>query len=59
LEKLIASLEKRHDSYMEDNPIPSPLTDADGEVPSADAIASELQDFLAKRQPGASEPSES
>jgi hypothetical protein len=34
---------------MEDNPMPSPLMGADGEVPSADTIAAELQDFLAKR----------
>jgi predicted ATP-grasp superfamily ATP-dependent carboligase len=59
LEKLIASLEKRHDSYMEDNAVPSPLMDADGEVPSADSIASELQDFLAKRQPDTSGSQES
>jgi hypothetical protein len=34
---------------MEDNPMPSPLMGADGEFPSADTIAAELQDFLAKR----------
>jgi hypothetical protein len=33
---------------MEDNPMPSPLMGADGELPSADTIAAELQDFLAK-----------
>ena len=49
LQKLVGTLENRHDSYMEDNPMPSPLMGADGEVPSADTIAAELQDFLAKR----------
>lgn len=49
LHKLVGTLETRHDSYMEDNPMPSPLMGADGELPSADTIAAELQDFLAKR----------
>jgi hypothetical protein len=35
---------------MEDNPMPSPLMGADGELPSADTIAAQLQDFLARRQ---------
>jgi hypothetical protein len=34
---------------MEDNPLPSPLMGADGEIPNADEIAQELQNFLAKR----------
>ena len=58
LEKLIESLEKRHDSYMEDNAVPSPLMDADGELPSADMIGSELENFLAKRHPGVAESTE-
>ena len=58
LDKLIESLEKRHDSYMEDNAVPSPLMDADGEVPSADMIGSELENFLAKRHPGVAESTE-
>lgn len=49
LNRLVGVLEKRHDSYMEDNPLASPLTDEAGEVPSAEAIAQELQDFLAHR----------
>jgi len=49
LQKLVDTLENRHDSYMSDNPMPSPLMGADGELPSADTIAAELQDFLAKR----------
>jgi hypothetical protein len=50
LARLVGTLEERHDSYMEDNPLRSPLTDEDGELPSADAIAAELEKFLAHRQ---------
>ena len=42
LQRLVGVLEKRHDSYMEDNPLASPLTDEAGEVPSAESIAQEL-----------------
>jgi hypothetical protein len=35
---------------MQDNPMRSPLTDEDGELPSADSIAAELEKFLAFRQ---------
>lgn len=52
LAKLVASLEERHDSYMLNNPLRSPLTDFDGELPSADEIAAELQEFLAARGNG-------
>lgn len=47
LAKLVGTLEERHDSYMQENPLPSPLTDEFGELPSADEIAAELQNFLA------------
>lgn len=47
--RLVETLETRHDTYMEDNPMPSPLMGADGELPSADTIAAQLQDFLARR----------
>lgn len=50
LQKLVGMLERRHDSYMEDNPLASPLTDEAGEVPSADQIAQELQHFLQQRR---------
>ena len=50
LAKLVGTLEQRHDSYMLDNPLRSPLTDVDGELPSADSIAAELEDFLASRR---------
>jgi hypothetical protein len=56
LAKLVATLEERHDSYMEDNPLRSPLTDEDGELPSADEIAAELQNFLAIRRNGDEAP---
>jgi hypothetical protein len=50
LAKLVGALEKRHDSYMEDNPLASPLMDAAGEIPSADDIAEQLQEFLSHRR---------
>jgi hypothetical protein len=56
LAKLVSTLEERHDSYMLDNPLRSPLTDIDGELPSADEIAAELQKFLATRRTGDDEP---
>ena len=50
LQRLIGTLEERHDSYMEENPLPSPFADRHGEVPSADTIAAELEKFLANRR---------
>lgn len=52
LARLVGTLEERHDSYMLDNPLRSPLTDIDGELPTADEIAAELQNFLAIRRDG-------
>jgi hypothetical protein len=52
LARLVGTLEERHDSYMQDNPLRSPLTDVDGELPTADEIAAELQNFLAIRRNG-------
>ncbi|MCU1546851.1 MAG: hypothetical protein JWP30_1951 [Homoserinimonas sp.] len=52
LARLVGALEERHDSYMEGNPLRSPLTDEDGELPSADEIAAELENFLAIRRNG-------
>jgi hypothetical protein len=49
LARLVSTLEERHDSYMEDNPMRSPLMGVDGELPSADALAAELENFLASR----------
>lgn len=52
LGKLVGTLEERHDSYMEGNHLRSPLTDQDGELPTADEIATELENFLAFRRHG-------
>jgi hypothetical protein len=52
LARLVGALEERHDSYMEGNPLPSPLTDEVGALPSADEIAAELENFLAGRRNG-------
>jgi hypothetical protein len=56
LAKLVHTLEERHDSYMEGTTLRSPLTDEDGEVPSADEIAAELEKFLAYRRNRDEEP---
>ncbi|GAA2754296.1 proteasome assembly chaperone family protein [Amnibacterium kyonggiense] len=50
LEGLVRTLEERHDAYMAGNPVRSPLTDVEGEVPSADELAAELEKFLALRR---------
>lgn len=50
LAKLVATLEERYDTYMEGSTLHSPLTDEDGELPSADEIAAELEKFLATRR---------
>lgn len=56
LAKLVHTLEERHDAYMEGTSLRSPLTDEDGEVPSADEIAAELEKFLAFRRANDEEP---
>jgi hypothetical protein len=50
LAKLVGALEQRYDAYMEGSTLRSPLTDEDGELPSADEIAAELEKFLAIRR---------
>ncbi|MCU1402858.1 MAG: hypothetical protein JWM70_1182 [Microbacteriaceae bacterium] len=52
LARLVGTLAERHDSYMEGNPLRSPLTDEDGALPTADEIAAELENFLAIRRNG-------
>ncbi len=47
LARLVGTLEERYDSYMEGSTLRSPLTDEDGELPTADEIAAELEKFLA------------
>ncbi|RIX28088.1 proteasome assembly chaperone family protein [Amnibacterium setariae] len=50
LANLVRTLEQRHDAYMQGNPVRSPLTDDEGEVPTADELAAELEKFLAIRR---------
>jgi len=50
LQRMVATLEERHDAYMADNQVRSPLTGEDGALPSADALAAELEKFLATRR---------
>ncbi|MFZ4841678.1 proteasome assembly chaperone family protein [Mycetocola saprophilus] len=52
LRRLVATLEERHDSYMESNMPASPFVAMDGSLPSADEIAAELERFLAGRPDG-------
>jgi len=52
LARLVGALEERHDSYMQDSPLRSPLMQEDGALPSADEIAAELEKFLAFRRHG-------
>lgn len=52
LARLVGTLEERHDSYMKDNPLRAPFHDEDGELPTADEIAAELENFLAVRRAG-------
>lgn len=52
LGRLVGALEERYDTYMEGNAVRSPLTDEDGELPTADEIAAELEKFLATRRRG-------
>lgn len=50
LAKLVGTLEERYDAYMEGSTLRSPLTDESGDLPSADEIAAELENFLATRR---------
>lgn len=56
LAKLVGTLEERHDSYMAGTTLRSPLTDEDGELPTADEIAAELEKFLAFKRRNDGEP---
>lgn len=51
-EEMVHTLEERHDRYMQDRAEPSPLIDEDGAIPTADQLASELENFLANRRDG-------
>jgi hypothetical protein len=56
LARLVGALEERHDNYMQESPLRSPLMHDDGALPSADEIAAELENFLAFRRHGDDEP---
>lgn len=55
LARLVGTLEERYDSYMAGSALRSPLIDEDGELPTADEIAAELEIFLALRHNGEDE----
>ncbi len=46
--EMVRRLEERHDSYMEDQSVRSPLITDEGTIPTADQIASELESYLAQ-----------
>lgn len=50
LAQLVRKLEETYDHYMREQNIRSPFMDAEGDLPSADNIAAELEDFLAMQQ---------
>ena len=47
--EMVANLEARYDTYMEDQSMRSPLISEDGSIPTADQLASELEHFLAQQ----------
>lgn len=49
LQRLVGALEERHDTYMQDNPVRRGLGEA-GNLPTADEIAAELEQFLAHQR---------
>jgi len=63
LEKLVRKLEIQYDKYMKKNMpndmMRSPFTDGDGELPSADQIAAELEAFLSTRRAADESPNAS
>lgn len=52
IRQLVRTLEERYDEFAETNGLHSPLTDNAGEVPSAEALAAEMERFLAWRAEG-------
>ena len=44
---MVKALEERHDTYMQDQSIRSPLMTEAGDIPTADQLATELEDYLA------------
>lgn len=51
-EEMVRTLEERHDRYMQDRAEQSPLIEEDGSIPTADQLATELENFLATRRDG-------
>jgi hypothetical protein len=49
LQRLVGALEERHDTYMKDNPSRRTMSDIEN-LPSADEIAAELEQFLAHQR---------
>ena len=48
-QRLIGVLETQHDGFLKGTPQENPFADADGELPSADSIAAELERYLNAR----------
>jgi len=47
--EMVKALEERHDTYMRDQSVRSPFMTEEGNLPTADQIATELEDYLAAR----------
>lgn len=50
LASLVGKLEVTYDEYMKEQNLRSPFMNSDGDLPSADRIAAELEDFLAMQR---------
>ncbi|MDJ1370162.1 proteasome assembly chaperone family protein [Gulosibacter molinativorax] len=50
VQRLIAVLENQHDGFLKGTPQENPFADADGEMPTADEIAAELERYLSARR---------
>jgi len=48
--EMVRGLESRYDAYMEDQSSRSPLVGEDGQLPTAEQLASELERFLAQQR---------
>lgn len=56
LRRVVSALEARYDAFMESAGLRSPLVDEDGDVPSADEIAAELERFLSRNRTDPPQP---
>lgn len=50
VQRLISLLENQHDGFLKGTPQENPFADADGELPTADDIAAELERYLSARR---------